>query len=121
VRRRPFRVILFDEVEKAHPDVFNMMLQILEDGRLTDGQGKTVDFRNTLIIMTSNLGTSEGRKEPLGFMRQASEDSSVRMRSSVEDALKSTFRPEFLNRIDEIIVFETFTAEQIHGIVDLML
>jgi ATP-dependent Clp protease ATP-binding subunit ClpC len=111
VRRRPFRVILFDEVEKAHPDVFNMMLQILEDGRLTDGQGKTVDFRNTLIIMTSNLGTSEGRKEPLGFMRQASEDSSVRMRSSVEDALKSTFRPEFLNRIDEIIVFETFTAE----------
>jgi ATP-dependent Clp protease ATP-binding subunit ClpC len=121
VRRRPFRVVLFDEVEKAHPDAFNMLLQILEDGRLTDGQGKTVDFRNTLIIMTSNLGTSEGSKEPLGFLRQAAEDSSVRMRSSVEDALKSTFRPEFLNRIDEIIVFDTLTAEQIHGIVDLMI
>ena len=121
VWRRPFRVVLFDEVEKAHPDAFNMLLQILEDGRLTDGQGKTVDFRNTLIIMTSNLGTSEGSKEPLGFLRQAAEDSSVRMRSSVEDALKSTFRPEFLNRIDEIIVFEALTAEQIHGIVDLMI
>jgi len=121
VRRRPFRVVLFDEVEKAHPDAFNMLLQILEDGRLTDGQGKTVDFRNTLIIMTSNLGTSEGSKEPLGFLRQAAEDSSVRMRSSVEDALKSTFRPEFLNRIDEIIVFEALTAEQIHGIADLMI
>ncbi len=121
VRRRPFRVVLFDEVEKAHPDAFNMLLQILEDGRLTDGQGKTVDFRNTLIIMTSNLGTSEGSKEPLGFLRKAAEDSSVRMRSSVEDALKSTFRPEFLNRIDEIIIFEALTAEQIHGIVDLMI
>ena len=121
VRRRPFRVVLFDEVEKAHPDAFNMLLQILEDGRLTDGQGKTVDFRNTLIIMTSNLGTSEGSKEPLGFLRQAADDSSVRMRSSVEDALKSTFRPEFLNRIDEIIIFEALTAEQIHGIVDLMI
>jgi ATP-dependent Clp protease ATP-binding subunit ClpC len=120
VRRRPFRVVLFDEVEKAHPDVMNVLLQILEDGRLTDGQGKTVDFRNTIIIMTSNLGTSDGSREPLGFMRQAADDSSVRMRSSVEDALKTTFRPEFLNRIDEIIVFEALTTEQIRGIVDLM-
>ena len=121
VRRRPFRVVLFDEVEKAHPDALNVLLQILEDGRLTDGQGRTVDFRNTLIIMTSNLGTSEATREPVGFLRGAAEDPSVRMRSSIEEALRSSFRPEFLNRIDEIIIFEALTAEQIEEIVDLLL
>jgi len=121
VRRRPFRVVLFDEVEKAHPDAFNVLLQILEDGRLTDGQGRSVDFRNTLIIMTSNLGTSETTRQPVGFLREAADGASVRVRSSIEDALKSTFRPEFLNRIDEIIIFEALTADQIARIVDLVL
>ncbi len=121
VRRRPFRVVLFDEIEKAHPDVFNVLLQILEDGRLTDGHGRTVDFRNTLIVMTSNLGTGEVNSEPLGFLREAtSETESARMRASIEDSLRREFRPEFLNRIDEIIIFDTLTAEQVHEIVDLM-
>ena len=120
VRRRPFRVILFDEIEKAHPDVFGILLQILEDGRLTDGHGRTVDFRNTLVVMTSNLGTGEDGREPLGFLRGAAEPDSVRLRSSIEDALKRTFRPEFLNRVDEIIIFDSLTPEQIHDIVGLM-
>ena len=121
VRRRPFRVILFDEVEKAHPDVFNALLQILEDGRLTDGHGRTVDFRNTLVIMTSNLGTSEIDKPAVGFLRESDREAqSARLRSSIEDALKKTFRPEFLNRIDEIIVFEQLSKEQILEVVDLM-
>ena len=120
VRRRPFRVVLFDEIEKAHPDVFNSLLQILEDCRLTDGQGRTVDFRNTIIVMTSNLGTGWDLKEPVGF-HTSSLDSTVGMRASVEDALKSTFRPEFLNRIDEIITFESLTAVQIQEVVDLLL
>ena len=121
VRRRPFRVVLFDEIEKAHPDVFNILLQILEDGRLTDGHGRTVDFRNTLIIMTSNLGTGEVGREQFGFLRDAtSADDSARLRASIEDALKKTFRPEFLNRVDEIIVFDSLTAEQLQKVVDLM-
>ena len=121
VRRRPFRVVLFDEIEKAHPDVFNVLLQILEDGRLTDGHGRTVDFRNTLIIMTSNLGTGEVGREQFGFLRDAtSADDSARLRTSIEDALKKTFRPEFLNRGDEIIVFDSLTAEQLQRVVDLM-
>ena len=121
VRRRPFRVVLFDEVEKAHPDVFGVLLQILEDGRLTDGHGRAVDFSNTLIIMTSNLGTSEAGRESLGFLPdEASKNGSVRLRSSIEDALKKTFRPEFLNRIDEIIIFDYLTAGQIKQVVDLM-
>ena len=120
VRRRPFRVVLFDEIEKAHPDVFSVLLQILEDGRLTDGHGRTVDFRNTLVIMTSNLGTGEVGREQFGFLRdRVSRDDSVLLRSSIEDALKKTFRPEFLNRIDEIIIFDSLTPEQIHQIVDL--
>ncbi len=120
VRRRPFRVILFDEIEKAHPDVFNILLQILEDGRLTDGHGRTVDFRNTLVIMTSNLGTSEFARPAVGFLRDIGpRDDAVRLRSSVEEALKKTFRPEFLNRIDEIIIFDPLTPEQIKQIVDL--
>ena len=120
VRRRPFRVVLFDEIEKAHPDVANVLLQILEDGRLTDGHGRTVDFRNTLIVMTSNLGTGEAGREPMGFVREdGAGGSSARLRSSIEDALKRTFRPEFLNRIDEIVVFDPLSREQIRSIVDI--
>ena len=121
VRRRPFRVVLFDEIEKAHPDVFNALLQILEDGRLPDGHGRTVDFRNTLIIMTSNLGTGLENKEPVGFLRDVDGEESKRLRASVDDALKRAFRPEFLNRIDEIIVFDALSKDQIHEIVDLMI
>ena len=122
VRRKPYRVLLFDEIEKAHPDVFNILLQILEDGRLTDGQGRTVDFRNTVTIMTSNLGTEGLRKQPFGF-RPDSRDRSGEMqklRDSVDTVLKRTFRPEFLNRIDETIVFHPLTEEQIVQIVRLM-
>lgn len=121
VRRRPFRVILFDEIEKAHPDVFGILLQILEDGRLTDGHGRTVDFRNTLVIMTSNLGTSEVGREKVGFLHNgASNDYSTHLRATIEDALKETFQPEFLNRIDEIITFDSLSSHQINRIVDLM-
>ena len=122
VRRRPYRVVLFDEIEKAHPDVFNILLQILEDGRLTDGHGRTVDFRNTVIIMTSNLGTEGLRRQAFGF-RTNGRDQDVdeeRMKESVNDALKKAFRPEFLNRIDEIIIFHPLTQEQIISVVDLM-
>ncbi len=121
VRRHPFRVILFDEIEKAHPDVFNVLLQILEDGRLTDGHGRTVDFRNTVVIMTSNLGTSELGRQPFGFRRDSRNAiDEERLRESVQDALKRAFRPEFLNRIDEIIIFNPLTEEQIGQIVGLM-
>ncbi|MCG3773953.1 MAG: ATP-dependent Clp protease ATP-binding subunit ClpC [Nitrospira sp.] len=120
IRRRPYRVILFDEIEKAHPDVFNVLLQILEDGRLTDGQGRTVDFRNTVIIMTSNLGTGELNRDNIGFARNSeNRDEERRLRASVELALKQTFRPEFLNRIDEIIIFHPLTEEEIKEIVEL--
>ena len=121
VRRRPFRVILFDEIEKAHPDVFNALLQILEDGRLTDGQGRTVDFRNTLVIMTSNLGRSEASRRSAGFVTSDTRSDSVRLRASVDEALRRTFRPEFLNRLDDTIVFEPLTPEQVREIVELML
>lgn len=122
VRRRPFKVILFDEVEKAHPDVFNILLQILEDGRLTDGHGRTVDFRNTVVIMTSNLGTGELQRQAMGFQRGAQKASEEeRLRTAVEGALKEAFRPEFLNRIDEIIVFQPLTQEQIVLIVELLM
>ena len=122
VRRRPFRVVLFDEIEKAHPDVFNILLQILEDGRLTDGHGRTVDFRNTLVIMTSNLGTGEVGRQVMGFRRDGQSIAEMdRLRASIEEALKKTFRPELLNRIDEIVVFEPLTQEQIKEIVDLLM
>ena len=121
VRRRPYRVILFDEIEKAHPDAFNMFLQILEDGRLTDGHGRTVDFRNTVIIMTSNLGTEMLQKERIGLLRSAEGAQAFQdLQRSVDQALKKEFRPEFINRIDEIIVFEPLTRSQILEIVDLM-
>ena len=121
VRRRPFRVILFDEIEKAHPDVFNTLLQILEDGRLTDGHGRTVDFRNTLVIMTSNLGTSEASRRTAGFVTGSPQGESARLHASVDEALRRTFRPEFLNRLDDTIVFESLTSEQVRHIVELML
>ena len=122
VRRRPFSVVLFDEVEKAHPDVFNALLQILEDGRLTDAQGKTVDFKNTVLIMTSNLGTKNLGQQALGFSSGADESSVYeRMKAQVDEELKRHFRPEFLNRIDETIVFHQLTRLEVKSIVDLML
>ncbi len=121
VRRRPFSVVLFDEVEKAHPDVFNSLLQILEDGRLTDSQGKAVDFKNTVLIMTSNLGTRELGKTATGFGVQDETSHFERMQSQVDDELKRHFRPEFLNRIDETIVFHPLTQPQVQTIVDMMM
>jgi ATP-dependent Clp protease ATP-binding subunit ClpC len=125
VRRRPYQVILFDEVEKAHPEVFNSLLQILDDGRLTDGHGRTVDFRNTVVIMTSNLGTSgiSLTAGPLGFRPagREEEDKQADMRNKILDALKKAFRPEFLNRIDEIIVFDRLSRAQLRSVVDKML
>jgi ATP-dependent Clp protease ATP-binding subunit ClpC len=119
VRRRPYRVILFDEIEKAHPDVWNALLQILEDGRLTDGQGRVVDFRNTVIIMTSNLGTEYARKGgALGFVRPGDEDT-VADHQKIERAMRDAFRPEFLNRIDEIIIFSPLSEKDVERIVDL--
>ena len=120
VRRNPYSVVLFDEIEKAHPDIFNVLLQVLDDGRLTDGQGRTVDFTNTLIIMTSNLGTNNITKESIGFMK-ASDEKNEDIQNSVSESLKSHFRPEFLNRIDEIIVFDSLTQEDLLLIVDKVL
>jgi ATP-dependent Clp protease ATP-binding subunit ClpC len=122
VRRRPFSVVLFDEIEKAHPDIFNSLLQILEDGRLTDAQGRTVDFKNTVIIMTTNLGTRDISKGvSVGFARQGdSRGSYDRMKAKVGEELKQHFRPEFLNRVDDIIVFHQLEQEEIFRIVDLM-
>jgi ATP-dependent Clp protease ATP-binding subunit ClpC len=122
VRRRPYKVILFDEVEKAHPDVSNVLLQIMEDGRLTDGHGRTVDFKNTVIIMTSNLGSQEFQRGSLGFRQESqSQSEQKRLRNSIEGALKRTFRPEFLNRLDEIIIFQPLAGDQIREIVGLMI
>jgi ATP-dependent Clp protease ATP-binding subunit ClpC len=122
VRRRPFSVVLFDEIEKAHPDIFNSLLQVLEDGRLTDAQGRVVDFKNTIIIMTTNLGTRDISKSlSLGFANVADAQGSYeRMKAKVGDELKTHFRPEFLNRIDDIVVFHQLTENEIVKIVDLM-
>jgi ATP-dependent Clp protease ATP-binding subunit ClpC len=121
VRRKPFAVVLFDEVEKAHSDVFNTLLQILEDGRLTDAQGRTVDFKNTVLIMTSNLGTADLRKASVGFSKTSEAVTYERMKSKVQEALKAHFRPEFLNRIDEVIVFHELSKDEVVQIVDLMI
>src|SRR6266542_1235043 len=123
VRRKPFSVVLFDEIEKAHPDVFNTLLQILEDGHLTDAQGHTVDFKNTVIIMTSNLGTRDIQKgASIGFAAKADEQVTYdRMKERVMEELKRSFRPEFLNRIDEVIVFHSLSREDVKAIVDLMM
>jgi len=123
IRRRPYSVILLDEVEKAHPDVFNILLQIFEDGHLTDSQGRRVDFKNTVIIMTSNLGAREIQKNtPLGFKAADNRELSYNeIKDKVMSELKQTFRPEFLNRVDEVIVFHKLTKEQIYSIIDLMI
>jgi len=115
VRRKPYSVILFDEVEKAHRDVFNVMLQVLDDGRLTDGQGRTVDFKNAVIVMTSNIGSAQIQE----MKGKSAEDWEVE--AAVKDMLKQHFRPEFLNRIDEIIVFHPLSREQLTRIVDVQL
>jgi ATP-dependent Clp protease ATP-binding subunit ClpC len=120
VRRRPYRVVLFDEIEKAHPDVWNALLQIMDDGRLTDGQGRQVDFRNTVIIMTSNVGAEAIKRGPLGFVTPTFDESKF-TQSEYSNQLKRLFRPEFLNRIDEIIVFEPLNREQIRRIVHLLM
>merc|ERR1711920_326850 len=125
VRKRPYTVILFDEIEKAHPDVFNMMLQVLEDGRLTDSKGRTVDFKNTLIILTSNVGSQVIEKggSGLGFHFATDEvDTSYnRIKTLVNEELKQYFRPEFLNRLDEIIVFRQLNKNEVKEIADIML
>jgi ATP-dependent Clp protease ATP-binding subunit ClpC len=123
VRRKPFAVVLFDEIEKAHPDIFNSLLQILEDGRLTDAQGRVVDFKNTVIIMTTNLGTRDISKGlSIGFAAQNNEQGDYdRMKAKVKEELKQHFRPEFLNRVDDTVVFHQLTPKEIIQIVDLMI
>jgi ATP-dependent Clp protease ATP-binding subunit ClpC len=123
VRRKPFSVVLFDEVEKAHPDIFNSLLQVLEEGKLTDAQGRSVDFKNTVIIMTTNLGTRDIAKSvSLGFAQASDVQGSYdRMKAKVSDELKQHFRPEFLNRVDDVVVFHQLTPEEIVRIVDLMI
>jgi len=123
VKRRPYSVILLDEIEKAHPDVFNILLQIFEDGHLTDSQGRRVDFKNTVIIMTSNLGAKEIQKNnPFGFQVSEGEDLSYQdIKNKVMSELRETFRPEFLNRIDEVVVFHKLSREEIYKIIDLMI
>jgi ATP-dependent Clp protease ATP-binding subunit ClpB len=113
VRRRPYSVVLFDEIEKAHPEVFNVLLQILDDGRMTDGHGRTVDFKNTIIIMTSNVGSQ--------WIQELGARDRTEMEQRVMDALRATFKPEFLNRIDEIIIFHNLTPEQIGAIVEIQI
>jgi ATP-dependent Clp protease ATP-binding subunit ClpC len=123
VRRRPYSVVLFDEIEKAHLEVLNVLLQLMDDGRLTDGHGRTVDFRNTVIIMTSNLGTAQDTRGGFGFVteRTSSEAERQQLHKNVERALQGFFRPEFLNRIDEIIIFEPLTEKELRLIIDIML
>jgi ATP-dependent Clp protease ATP-binding subunit ClpC len=123
VRRKPYSVILLDEIEKAHPDVYNILLQVLEDGRMTDGQGRTVDFRNTVIIMTSNVGAETlSLNKTLGFKRAADEaEDYAKMKERVMEQMKHTFRPEFLNRIDEIIVFQSLSDQELKQIIDLLI
>jgi len=113
VRRHPYSVVLFDEIEKAHPDVFNALLQILDDGRMTDGKGRTVDFKNTVLIMTSNVGSQ--------WIKEVAVRNEDEMRRQVMDALRATFRPEFLNRIDEIVIFNSLGREEIKRIVDIQM
>src|SRR5699024_554384 len=122
VRRKPYSVVLLDEVEKAHPEVFNILLQVLEDGRLTDSKGRVVDFRNTVLIMTSNVGASELRKNKyVGFEINETDHAYDEMKGNVLEALKKAFRPEFLNRIDETIVFHPLEQEHTKQIVKLMI
>jgi len=121
VRRRPYSVVLFDEIEKAHPDVFNMLLQILDDGRLTDGQGRTVSFKNTVIVMTSNIGTGMVEKNSIGFSVHGKDRQGEDTRKRLLETLRHSFRPEFLNRVDDIIVFNALTREHLAQIVSIQL
>jgi ATP-dependent Clp protease ATP-binding subunit ClpB len=121
VRRRPYSVLLFDEIEKAHPDVFNMLLQILDDGRLTDGQGRTVSFKNTVIVMTSNVGTGMVERNTIGFSVHGKDSRTEDTRKRLLEALRQQFRPEFLNRVDDIIVFNSLTREHLAQIVEIQL
>ncbi|MGB9614828.1 MAG: AAA family ATPase, partial [Fervidobacterium sp.] len=124
VRRRPYSVVLFDEIEKAHPEVFSILLQIMDDGRLTDSQGHVVDFRNTIIIMTSNIGGTDlvTSKKSLGFVdNESHEREFYEMKSKVLEEVKKVFKPEFINRIDEIIVFHKLTKEHIEQIIEILL
>ncbi|PIX86133.1 MAG: ATP-dependent Clp protease ATP-binding subunit ClpC [Nitrospirae bacterium CG_4_10_14_3_um_filter_53_41] len=122
VKRRPYSVILLDEIEKAHPDLFNILLQVLDDGRLTDNYGRTIDFNNTVLIMTSNLGTRQIDKgAPLGFQKEGDSTSAEKIREEVMSAVKKTFNPEFLNRVDDVIVFHTLTKDHISSIIDIMI
>jgi ATP-dependent Clp protease ATP-binding subunit ClpA len=121
VRRRPYSVLLFDEIEKAHPDVFNMLLQILDDGRLTDGQGRTVNFKNTVIVMTSNVGTGMVERNTIGFSVHGKDTRTEETRKRLLEQLRQQFRPEFLNRVDDIIVFNSLTREHLTRIVDIQL
>jgi ATP-dependent Clp protease ATP-binding subunit ClpC len=126
IRRRPYSVILFDEIEKAHPEVFNMLLQILEDGRLADAKGKSVNFANTIVIMTSNVGVSFLGGRAMGFQPAAAPDAhetreSVKLRDHIQEELKKTFRPEFLNRVDAVVVFRQLTPDEMRSIVDVLL
>jgi ATP-dependent Clp protease ATP-binding subunit ClpB len=121
VRRRPYSVVLFDEIEKAHPDVFHILLQILDDGRLTDGQGRTVSFKNTVIVMTSNVGTGMFDKNAFGFSVHAKDGRTDDTRKRLLESLRAQFRPEFLNRVDDIIVFNALSKDHLRRIVDLQL
>jgi ATP-dependent Clp protease ATP-binding subunit ClpB len=122
LRRKPYSVVLFDEIEKAHPDVFNALLQILEDGRLTDGQGRTVSFKNAVVVMTSNVGSGMMKDTHIGFSVHArSTKNNEEARKTILDALRSTFRPEFLNRVDDIIVFNTLSREDLSRIIQIQL
>jgi ATP-dependent Clp protease ATP-binding subunit ClpC len=122
VRRKPFSVVLFDEIEKAHPEVFNILLQVLEDGRLTDSKGRVVDFRNTVLIMTSNVGASYLKRESLGFISARNAESEHKaMSSRIMEELKKTFRPEFLNRVDEMVVFHQLEADELIEITKILL
>ena len=120
IRRRPYQVVLFDEIEKAHPDVFNTLLQLLDDGRLTDGQGRTVDFSNTIVIMTSNIGTEHVRQQGIGLVRTVDRNDQAQAQARVMEAMKQAFRPEFLNRIDDIIVFHPLSEVELTHIVELV-
>ncbi|MDE3166103.1 MAG: AAA family ATPase, partial [Acidobacteriota bacterium] len=121
IRRRPYSVVLFDEIEKAHPDVFHALLQILDDGRLTDGQGRTVNFKNTVIVMTSNIGTGMVEKNAIGFSVHGKDSRNDGTRQRLLEALRAQFRPEFLNRIDDIIVFNSLSREHLGQIVDIQI
>ena len=121
VRRHPYSVVLFDEVEKAHPDVFNILLQVLDDGRITDSQGRTVDFKNTILILTSNLGSDIILEDLETARAQGRNDLSAEARSQIDALLKRQLRPEFLNRLDDIVYYKSLTKQEIGGIVELML